>query len=470
MTGTQNSIADPFAGPGGSDELDVSQESIVSEGVDAAATAMGEPLDIFHGYFGVFIVAFLVALLATPIMRWIAIRQGIVDFPDDGRKGHRRPVAYLGGVAIFLAIIAGIIFSYLAPVLPAPLDNLVQFHETRFPVRGETYPQPVPLSIILGMTIVLVLGLIDDAVGTIPRLKIAGMIFAAAALAWENVGTELARGLLSPTLGAMLNNESLLFNIPITFSDGSVMQFDLIYWAGAAIIALFVLGGCNAANLIDGLDGLLSGVTAIAAIGLLVIALTLAAIDDGPRDAQRIVLCLALLGACLGFLPHNFRPASIFLGDAGSLLIGFTTIVIVLTLGDRGRTQFVIAGLVIYAIPIIDTVLAIVRRKLAGQSISGADDQHLHHMLKRHMGVQGAVFTLYAIGAGFAVLGVLMTLWRARVIYALALIFASYIVVAAIKVARKQQLEQSIARARKPRTARASRERSEKPVGAGAAK
>ncbi len=476
MSAVQSSITDPSRGAGDtSGQIPQIDPLFDSSGDEVAVIG---PLDIFHGYFGVFIIAFLVALLTAPVMRWIAMRQGIVDYPDDLRKGHKRPVAYLGGVAVFLGIASGIVFSYVAPELPAPLDQLIQLHEAQYEGGKGVFPQPVPLSVLLGMTIVLVLGLIDDTVGTIPRLKIAGMLVAAAALAWENVGVELARGLLAPTLGTMLGNEELLFHIPLPFSLGGadVMQINLIYWAGAAIIAIFVIGGCNAANLVDGLDGLLSGVTAIATVGLLVIALTLLVTDEGSHNAQGqgIILSMALLGACLGFLPHNFRPASIFLGDAGSLLMGFTIIVIILTLGDTGRTQLVVAGLVIYAIPIIDTVLAIVRRKLAGKSISGADDQHLHHMLRRHLGVQGAVFALYAIGAGFAILGVLMTLWRARVIYALALIFASYIVVVAIKVARRQQIEQAPVEARKPRKAKAgdtpSNERDDEPVGGGTGK
>ncbi len=417
---------------------------VVPDLIETTPELPSTPLDIFHGYFGVFVVAFIVALLATPIMRWIAVRQGIVDRPSDPRKIHRRPIAYLGGVAVFLGLMAGIVFSYLVPNLPAPLSSVLTFHETQYAIPGTSLPHPVPLSIILGMTIVLILGLIDDTIGTIPRLKIAGMFVAAAALAIENVGVEVARGVLSPTLGTLLGNEQLIFHLPLPFMlPGGIdtLSFDLIYWTGTAIIAIFVLGACNAANLVDGLDGLLSGITSIACIGLLIIALSLAAIDDGPRDAQRIILCLSLLGACLGFLPHNFNPATIFLGDAGSLLLGFTTIVIVLTLGDRGQTQFVIAGLVIFAIPIIDTVLAIVRRKLSGKGISEADNQHLHHMLQRHLGVKGAVFTLYAIGAGFAAMGVLMSLWRARVIYAIALVFASYIIVIAVKVARRQQIE-----------------------------
>ena len=141
----------------------------------------------------------------------------------------------------------------------------------------------------------------------------------------------------------------------------SSVPIDVVYWTGTAVIAVFVLGACNAANLIDGLDGLLTGTTAIANAGLLFLALGLAIVDDGPRDAQRIILCLAVLGACLGFLPHNFNPATIFLGDCGSLLLGFSTIVIILMMGDTGKTQFVIAGLIIYALPMIDTVLAIVR-------------------------------------------------------------------------------------------------------------
>lgn len=407
--------------------------------VDPAATTEAVEsltrLGIFNGYLAIFVVAFVVTLVATPLMRRLALANDIVDHPSDPRKIHRKPVAYLGGVAVFLGLMAGVFFSYIAPAIGGGLGELLNFHPTRFVGADGVSPHPVPLSILMGMTIIMLLGLIDDVVGTLPRLKIAGMFVAGAALAYEDVGVRLAQGVLGPTLGALLNNEALTWTIqmPIT---GTPMVFDLIYWTGTAIIALFVLGACNASNLIDGLDGLLTGVTSIAAVGLLIVALSLALVDDGPRDAQRLVLAMALLGACLGFLPHNFNPATIFLGDCGSLLLGYTTIVIVLTLGDRGQTHLVLAGLVIYAIPIIDTVLAIVRRKLAGKSVSEADDQHLHHMLKRALGVKGAVFTLYGIGIGFAALGIAMSLWRARAIYALALIFASYIAVIAIKKAR----------------------------------
>ena len=407
-------------------------------GVPAMGDALGEVgsrLEMFHGYMGVMIAAFVVTLLMTPVMRRMAVMNGVLDRPADNRKIHRAPVPYLGGVAVFLGIFAGIALSYLAIAFP----GLIDFHETEHLDGGRRHAM-VPLSILLGIFIIMLVGLLDDVTGISPRIKIAGQLIAAAALAYQDVGVKVAEGVLRPTLGVLLGNQDLAWSIPLGTDIpiiGASIEVDLIYWSGTAVIALFVLGACNASNLIDGLDGLLSGVTAIANVGLLIVALGLALADDGPRDAQRIVLCLAVLGACLGFLPYNFNPASIFLGDAGSLMLGFCTIVVVLTLGDTGRTDLVLAGLIIYAIPIIDTVLAIVRRKLAGLSISDPDSNHLHHMLKRALGVKGAVFTLYGIGATFAGLGIWMASGRARVTYSLALIFAAYITVTAIKIARK---------------------------------
>jgi len=419
-------------------------------GRSLAAAAGLDRVDIFHGYFWVVVISFVVTLIATPIMRRLAIAHGVVDHPSDPRKVHRIPIAYLGGVAVFLGLLAGILYSYIAAGYP----GLLEFHPTRhLSERNDFMHAPVPLSILLGITIIMLVGLLDDVVGIPPWQKVGGQLFAAAALAYDDVGVKVAAGLVLPVANLLgidavtiADVQTIGFTVQIPGFvpgiGGSVIFLDMVYWIGTAIIAVFVLGACNASNLIDGLDGLLSGTTAIAAAGLLVVALGMALADDGPRDAQRIVLCLALLGACLGFLPHNFNPATIFLGDCGSLLLGFTTIVIILTLGDTGKTYLVAAGLFIYAVPIIDTILAIVRRKLSGKSISAADDQHLHHMLKRSLGVKGAVLTLYAIGAGCALIGIGMTLGRARVAYAVALIFASFIVVTAIKIARRAAIEE----------------------------
>jgi UDP-GlcNAc:undecaprenyl-phosphate GlcNAc-1-phosphate transferase len=416
----------------------------------AGSEAPATKLEIFHGYIWVFVVAFLVTLGITPIMRRLAIANGIVDRPNEARKVHKQPIAYLGGVAVFAGILAGILYSYLAAAFPF----LLTFHRATPDHLDREYLNhfPVPLSIVAGLLVITVVGMIDDVKGMYPRVKVGGQLFAAAALAYQDVGVRVAQQVMSP-IGHLIGNDQLLFNIPLPINlpiFGPAITIDVIYWVGTAIIAIFVLGACNASNLIDGLDGLLSGVTAIAGMGLLVVALGLAAADTGPRDAQRIILCMAMVGACMGFLPHNFNPANIFLGDAGSLQLGYLTIVIILTLGNEGQTSLVIAGLFIYAIPIIDTALAIVRRKLAGKKMSDADSDHLHHMLKRSLGVKGAVFALYGIGGVFAVLGVMMSESRARVVYLIAMIVAAYIGVTAIKVARRKQLETEPASATPP--------------------
>jgi len=398
-------------------------------------------LEIFHNHIAILVVAFVVTLLITPLMRKIAIKNGIIDHPSEARKVHKIPIAYLGGLAVYAGIMAGVLFSFLVPIVSArvPLLEMVSSHPSQYEQDINPF-----IVIIVGMTIIMLTGLIDDVAKLSPRLKIAGQLFAAAMIAMQDFGTKVAAGLLQP-LGRLVGNENLVFHIPMPFEApgivGQGLTIDIIYWVGVVIIALFILGACNASNLIDGLDGLCTGVTAIASAGLLVIALFLAAADDGQRDSVRIILCLSLLGACLGFLPHNFNPATIFLGDAGSLLLGFVTIVIVLSLGDTGKTHLVVAGLIIYAIPIIDTVLAMVRRKMAGKPMSAPDDQHLHHQLKRAVGVKGAVFSLYAIGAVFAGLGIWLSMGRVRVVMAIALIIASFIAVIAVKLARRQSFE-----------------------------
>lgn len=411
----------------------------------AAGTETEPPasrLTIFQGYIGVFIVAFLVTMLATPLVRRVAIAQGIIDRPDQLRKLHSMPIAYLGGVAVFLGLMAGIFYSYAAMQFPF----LMEFHKTEHLYDG-AFPNPVPPWVALGMTVIVLVGFIDDVHGISPRVKLGGQLFAAAALAIGDIGVKVAAGVLTPTLGRLLNNDDLVYHIALPGTlplVGDQITIDLIYWTGTAVIAVFVLGACNAANFIDGLDGLLTGTTSIATLGFLIIALGLAVMDDGPLDGPRVIICLAVLGACLGFLPHNFNPATIFLGDAGSLLLGYCAAVMILSLGDTGKTWLVAAGLIIYAIPIIDTMLAIIRRKLAGKKMSDPDADHLHHMLKRWAGVKGAVLILYGIGVTFATLGVVLSLVRGRFVYALALLFASYIAVYAIKIARRKHLEEQM--------------------------
>lgn len=383
---------------------------------------------VVDDYLIVLMVSFLVTLLVTPIVRRLALQAGIVDLPDQGRKAHREPVAYLGGVAVFAGLIAGIITSYLAAWRDPALAT-------------------VPMNIIIAMAIIMFSGLLDDIFHWDPNLKI-GMQFAAAAVLAldEQIGGRVAAGLLHPI--EVFARSSLHwsdFNLAAVDVLPGAMTFEIniVYWTGAVIIGLFVLGGCNAANLLDGLDGLLTGSIAIMAASLLIITLVVAALFPhmaGDLTGTRVILCFALLGVALGFLPHNFRPASIFLGDAGSLLLGFTVIVIILLLGETGYTHLVFAGLIVFGLPILDTTLAIIRRRLHRMPIWSADDNHLHHMLKRtRLGTVGAVFMLYGVSVVFSGVALLLVLLRARVVYALVVILAGFIVVIGVKAARRRQ-------------------------------
>lgn len=388
-------------------------------------------VELLNSYALILFVAFAVTLFVTPFIRRLAVHAGVIDHPNDPRKIHAQPVAYLGGLAVFLGLIAAIIVSYIYN------DPLAQ------------QMSRVPLAVVIGMMAITFTGLADDVWGWDPRWKIAGQLVAAAALAIEDVGVHVADGLLTPLLGAP--GETLLHIGDLVVTNGS-----LYYWVGTGIIAVFVLGGCNAANFIDGLDGLLSGVVAIMAIGFLCIsvfmAIRFAGRESTPIDmtlsGPRIVLCMALLGAALGFLPHNFKPASIFLGDCGSLLLGYISIVVILMFGEAGHTHLVFAGLIIFALPIMDTILAIIRRIMAGTPLSTADNHHIHHQLNRALGgVRKAVIALYFIAFIFTALGVALAAFvmftdlRIRAVYAIAFVIFSSIGVVAVKEARRQQYQ-----------------------------
>jgi len=176
--------------------------------------------------------------------------------------------------------------------------------------------------------------------------------------------------------------------------------------------------------------------------------------DEIPREIRarvsdrmtvaRVVLAMALLGAVLGFLPWNFNPAVIFLGDCGSLMLGYLCAVLILMLGDLGRTDLVLAGLIIFSLPIMDLVLAIVRRRLAGVSMTTADSEHLHHQMRRAAGtVRRAVLALYGVAAVFALTGAILVAMvmadvQARAIYAVAIILFAFVGVLALKAARQR--------------------------------
>lgn len=374
-------------------------------------------------YMAVFFVAFLVSFLTTPLMRILAIRNGVVDLPDFKRKAHLQPVAYLGGVALFLGWLAGMsLCNYLPPHEPKMLD------------LGFTN-LPFPYAIVIGATVITLTGVIDDVYGVSPRVKIGGQLFAAAALATHDVGTRIMLELFG----------AAKLNFPY-------MQ-ETAYLLGALLIAMFVLGGCNSLNLIDGMDGLASGVTAIAVLGFLFISIVVAIGVSNPlaeppgmdivSSPMRIIICLAMLGAILGFLPYNFNPANIFMGDAGSLLLGYLSVSVILLLAHApgNGVALVMAALIVFALPIIDTTLAIVRRKMAGKPIFSPDTQHLHHQIRRAgLTTKQTVGVLYALAFVFAVIGCSMVFLRWRYSLALFMVMFCFIAVTAYKSAQNKLL------------------------------
>ncbi|MFP4143658.1 MAG: MraY family glycosyltransferase [Phycisphaeraceae bacterium] len=371
----------------------------------------------------VFVLALLVTLVLTPVMRHLALKNGVVDWPDLKRKSHARPVAYLGGVAIFLGWFTGVSLGYF------PCAHWLD-------PTGLGASASFPFWMIIGAAVITVTGLFDDVYGISPRVKTGGQFIAAAALASETVGLHLAE----------TSVRLLELNLP----------YGAVYMLGTAVIAVFVLGGCNSLNLIDGLDGLAAGVTAIAALGFLVMAILLAAQEgaNAPFQSARIVMSLAILGAVLGFLPYNFNPASIFMGDAGSLLLGFLCISNVLLFAEAGNqgVLLVAAALIVFALPITDTSLAIFRRKMRGQPIFSPDNGHLHHLLRRSgLSVKQSVGVLYGLGAFFAALGCLLValdlpwpwvLATAAGVYAL-IIVGAYRYGHHIEAVERRRLEQS---------------------------
>jgi len=377
--------------------------------------------EVLAPYIGVFFVAFVATFIATPILRNVAVRKDIIDHPDHDRKSHLVPVAYLGGLAIFIGWLFGILLcSFIAP-----------HNALTTGIGGINFPG----SVLLGALVIVITGLVDDIHGISPRVKIGGQFLAAAFLAMESVGIQLAEQTV------------------IQLSGVQDPPFLLCYLLGAGYIAIFVVGGCNAVNLIDGMDGLATGVCSIAALAFLLIALHTAVRWGHPSgdmvgadplaDPVRIVMCLAILGALLGFLPYNFNPANIFMGDAGSLLLGYLCVTAILLFAHaaaRGPV-LVTAALIAFAFPILDTLMAIVRRLVAGHAIAEGDRMHVHHLIRaRGYNVRTSVLIIYGICTAFATLAVLLVFLEVRWRYVLAilLVMCGFAIATAVKVGQRQ--------------------------------
>ena len=248
------------------------------------------------------------------------------------------------------------------------------------------------ISIALATTVIMLVGLIDDIRSISPRKKILGQILASSILLLGGVGTRMANAFLSAA---------------------GVHAPEWIVVPASCILCIFVvICTCNATNLLDGLDGLCGGVTGIIALGFLALTVWLAMWNHFPgSDQVRIALCLAVAGAVMGFLPYNIPPASIFMGDAGSMMLGFFVATMMALFCLEGSARWLLASGVIFALPILDTSLAVIRRLRSGKSVFSGDRSHLYDQLvDRGMSVRQVVGLFYLLSILAAVLGVTLSI------------------------------------------------------------
>ncbi|MGH7177439.1 MAG: glycosyltransferase family 4 protein [Tepidisphaeraceae bacterium] len=375
-------------------------------------------------YVYVFYAAFLLAFVFTPVMRSVAVYYGIVDRPDEQRKLHKTPIAYLGGVAMFLGWIGGLAFSRLTALHYNPLVD-------------QWLHVAVPRNIVVAAFIIVGLGLWDDLRSVNPKIKVLGQVAAACMLLLAGIGVNSTRPLLNPI-------DVRLIEWYHTSLPGWVYA-----WTGSCLTIALVVFCCNATNLMDGLDGLAGGVTAIIAAGFLFLAVYMGMVS-GPENAStsalRIVLAIALLGAVLGFLPYNFNPASIFMGDTGSMFLGFACALMIVMMAELD-TRWLLASMVMFALPVLDTSLAFARRWVNRRPVFSADRFHFHHQLvMRGLTVRKTVIVSYVLSIGFALLGSAIVFMRTRYAGAIYLVVFGSIIVAAYKMGMVHEKPQVVTR------------------------
>lgn len=317
-------------------------------------------------YVLVLIGAFLLSLFLTPIVRSIAFRVGAVDNPN-ARRINRVPMPSSGGLAIFLSFLVSALI--LMPKVLKGIPGVVSYFDYILPV-------------VIAALIITATGYIDDIFELKPRTKMLGIIIGAV-IVWAF--TDFRFDSFKIPFGGPL----LEFNSVVTF-------FLTVFW---------IISITNAMNLIDGLDGLVSGVSIIS-LG----TMALVSYFFLPQTDFYLTLTILLLIACIaGFFPYNYHPAIIYLGDTGALFIGFMIGVLSLQGLKNSTAVSVITPVIILGVPILDTTVAIIRRKLSGRPATEADKMHLHHrFLAMGFTHRGAVLVVYGIAILFSLIALLL--------------------------------------------------------------
>ncbi|EXX86805.1 UDP-phosphate N-acetylglucosaminyl 1-phosphate transferase [Paenibacillus darwinianus] len=329
-----------------------------------------------------FTIALIIALILTPVVKNFAFKVGAIDKPN-ARKVHTRIMPRLGGLAIYLAFVGT--FLVLFPFLP---DGLLNRYDMNL-IKG----------LLVGGTIIVLIGALDDRFELSAKVKLLGQIAAASVVVF---GFDVQINLLNIPFGDTMQPVAEWLSIPLT-----------IFW---------IVGCTNAINLIDGLDGLAAGVSGIAIGTILVMA--------GLMGSEPVILMSALLlGGIIGFLVFNFHPAKIFMGDSGSLFLGFSLAVLSMFGFKQVAIVSFVTPLLIIGVPMADTFFAVVRRMVNRKPIFAPDKGHLHHCL-RELGYshRRTVLIIYGIAAFFGVSAII----QSTVIQSSAANWVTFVVIAVL--------------------------------------
>lgn len=326
-----------------------------------------------------FLLAFIVAFMATPYTIRIANKIGAVSIEEGKRRMHKKSMPKFGGPAVILGFIVSVIYLLIVMSMEGSINLFAD----------EEYGKKL-LGMLLGIIVISITCIIDDIKPIRPIMKLTGQLLAAIIVVY---------------FGVRIDDITLpFFDIPELNEVFSVI-----------LTILWVVGVTNAINLIDGLDGLSSGISVISALSLLVIFV----LNGSPMIA--ILLITALAGALVGFLPFNFAPAKTFIGDTGSNFLGFSlSIISILGIAKTYTAVVIVLPLIVLGLPIFDTLLAIIRRIIKGKSLKAvfkADNGHLHHKLvNKGFSQKQAVLILYGISAAFGIFAVILFdsgIWKA---------------------------------------------------------
>ncbi|MDF2958985.1 MAG: UDP-phosphate N-acetylglucosaminyl 1-phosphate transferase [Paenibacillus sp.] len=303
-----------------------------------------------------FIAACLIALLMTPLVKRFAFWVGAVDAPNH-RKVHSRIMPRLGGLAIFVAFVG-------AYIVVSPAISSIN--------------SDVAIGLLIGGTIIVIVGALDDRFDLSPKVKLLGQIIAACVVVYSGVVIDLV-------------------NVP--FGDTTIS----LTWLAVPLTIFWIVGVTNAINLIDGLDGLSAGVSGIATTTILILALMMG-------NVTVVLLSVILLGSIIGFLFYNFHPAKIFMGDSGALFLGFSLATLSILGFKQATVLSLLVPIMILGVPLSDTFFAILRRWVNKLPISKPDKSHLHHcLLQLGFSHRLTVLIIYGVASVFGISAVLLS-------------------------------------------------------------